>query len=56
MDQKIQSGRQFFHVTLLQDYRDIQGIDMDAHTLQQACVRIGLNGIADLEALGEDLA
>ena len=22
MDQKIQSGRQFFHVTLLQDYRD----------------------------------
>jgi hypothetical protein len=23
MDQKIQSGRQFFHVTLLQDYRRV---------------------------------
>jgi hypothetical protein len=29
---------------------------MGAQTLQQAYIRIGLNGIADLEALGEDLA
>jgi hypothetical protein len=29
---------------------------MGAHTLQQTYVWIGLNGIADLEALGEDLA
>jgi hypothetical protein len=28
---------------------------MGAQTPQQAYVRIGLNGIADLEALGEDL-
>ena len=29
---------------------DIQGVDMGAQTLQQAYIRIGLNGIADLEA------
>ena len=29
---------------------------MGTQTLQQAYIRISLNGIADLEALGEDLA
>ena len=35
---------------------DIQGVGMGAQTLQQAHVWICLDGIADLEALGEGLA